>query len=97
MLVIYPYKNDILTLADLLVCEGGPRTTLTCKKKKIYIYIYIYTCKIKNIYINNHFKYIYILKYIYIYIHIHILYTKLTYFDYSNKNIEYLYMRIIRI
>ena len=59
MLVIYPYKNDILTLADLLVCEGGPRTTLTCKKKK-YIYIYIYTCKIKNIYINNHFKYIYI-------------------------------------
>ena len=42
MLVIYPYKNDILTLADLLVCEGGPRTTLTCKKKKnIYIYIHM--------------------------------------------------------
>ena len=92
MLVIYPYKNDILTLADLLVCEGGPRTTLTCK---IYIYIYIYTCKIKNIYINNHFKYIYILKYIYI--HTHILYTKLTYFNYPNKNVEHLYLRIIRI
>ena len=33
---------------------------------------------------------------IYTYIYIYI-YTKLTYFNYPNKNVEYLYMRIIRI
>ena len=35
-------------------------------------------------------KCIYILK-------IYILFTKLTYFDYPNKNVEHLYLKIIRI
>ena len=96
MLVIYPYKNDILILEALFVCEGGSRTTLTCQKNKKN-----YTRK-KN-YINNYFKLIcfvttltciYIKNYIKncIYIlkkYIYILYTKLTYFDYLNKNVEY--------
>ena len=38
MLVIYPYKNDILTLEALFVCEGGSRTTLTCQKNKKKLY-----------------------------------------------------------
>ena len=35
--------------------------------------------------------------YIYIYTFKNILYTKLTNFDYLNKNVEQLYLRIIRI
>ena len=79
------------------------------KKKNIYIYIYIYICK-KN-YINYYIKFnmfynhpdlkkmsIPICVCIYIYILLkNILYTKLTNFDYLNKNVEQLYLRIIRI
>ena len=38
------------------------------------------------------------LKKLYIYIpKKYILFTKLTYFDYPNKNVEYFYLRLIRI
>ena len=40
---------------------------------------------------------VYIYIYIYIYTIKNILYTKLTNFDYLNKNVEQLYLRIIRI
>ena len=36
-------------LAALSVCEGGPRTTLTCQKKKIII------IQVQKNYINNYF------------------------------------------
>ena len=82
------------------------------KKKKIYIYIYTYAKKnYINYYIKFNMFYdhldlkkmnVRICVYIYIYIYIYtllknILYTKLTNFDHLNKNVEQLYLRIIRI
>ena len=36
-------------------------------------------------------------KNLYIFFKKYILYTKLTYFDHPNKNVEHLYLKIIRI
>ena len=87
---------NLSALTALLICKGGlgPPTLVKKKKKKIYIG--------KKIYINNYFKLIcfgtnltwkyciYILKK-------NILFTKLTYFGHPNKNIEYFYLRLVRI
>ena len=37
------------------------------------------------------------LKILYIYFKKYILFTKLTYFDYPNKNVEHFYLRLITI
>ena len=41
---------NVESLAALLVCDGGPKTTFTCQKKKKKLFMQNF------FYINNHFK-----------------------------------------